>query len=143
MSDLEKEGANVYLIGATNCYESLDPAFVRSGRFGLHIEVKAPDLEGTEQIFDIHTKNKPLDKNLNKKEVCEKMHSNNFTGADIAVTVKKAYSNALERCKIYNSMDRGTYTPQMLNFLKITNEDFKKAIDTFVAGKNQKKRVGF
>ena len=60
MSDLEKRGDNVFVIGSTNRREDLDSAFTRSGRFSTLLEVKAPDLKGTRQILDIHTTRKRL-----------------------------------------------------------------------------------
>ena len=38
---------------ATNNIDLLDKAFLRSGRFGAHIKIDAPDLKGTEQIFNM------------------------------------------------------------------------------------------
>ena len=51
---------NVVLIGATNRPDIIDPALLRPGRFGKHIEVGLPNREARVEILKIHTKNKPL-----------------------------------------------------------------------------------
>lgn len=143
MSDLEKRNDQVYIIGSTNRKEDLDPAFVRSGRFSMLLEVKPPDLEGTKQIFSIHTNGKPIDQDVNKDLVAEKMYAKKMTGADIAATVKEAFSHALERTGIYESMDNGRFSPMMKEHLTINNEDFISAINQFKADKTQRRPIGY
>ena len=45
---------DVILIAATNRPDILDPAILRSGRFGRHIEVPLPDLTSRIKIFKIN-----------------------------------------------------------------------------------------
>ena len=143
MSDLEKRKDNVFVIASTNRKDSLDAAILRSGRFGLQLEVNAPDLEGTKQILAIHTKDKPLDKDLKPDEIAQKMFDKKMTGVEIADVVKRAYSNALERCDIYKSMEENRFSPQMLDFLSINKEDFNKAIEEFKNSTKQRRPIGF
>ena len=143
MSDLEKRNDNVFVIASTNRKDALDAAILRSGRFGLQLEINAPDLEGTKQILAIHTKDKPLDKDLDTEELAKKMFDKKMTGVEIADVVKRAYSNALERCDIYKSMEENRFSPQMLDFLSINKEDFNKAIEEFKAGTKQRRPIGF
>lgn len=143
MSDLEKRGDNVFVIGSTNRREDLDSAFTRSGRFSTLLEVKAPDLKGTRQIFDIHTKGKPIDNNVDKEYIAQRMFEKKMTGADIAATVKEAFSNALERTGIYESMAKDSYSPMMKDFLTINTDDFIKAIESFNNGSNQRNPIGY
>ena len=124
------QGEEVYLIAATNNIDLLDKAFLRSGRFGAQIKIGAPDLKGTEQIFDIHLKDK-LDKNLDKSKIIETMHSLKMVGADIAVAISEAYENAFERLGIEKAMDDGRYTPEMLDYLELTQADFDVAFKNF------------
>lgn len=143
MSDLEKNNDRVYVIAATNRIEDIDPAILRSGRFALKLEVKQPDLAGTRQILDIHSKGKPMDEKLDYDSIAQKMFAKKMSGADIAVTVKEAASNAFEREGIYKSMEEGRYTPEMLEYFRITAEDFDKAIDSFSSGAKQRNPIGF
>jgi len=50
----------VMVLAATNRPDLMDPAVLRSGRFDLMLELPLPDESTREQIFTIHTKNKPL-----------------------------------------------------------------------------------
>ncbi len=143
MSDLEKNGDNVFVIGSTNRKEDLDSAFTRSGRFSTLLEVKAPDLKGTRQILEIHTDEKPIDEDVDMEYIASKMYAKKMTGADIALIVKEAFSHALERTGIYESMARNTYSPMMKDYLTINTEDFTQAIDNFKNNSTRWARVGF
>ena len=145
MSDSEKQGDNIYMIAATNRPNMLDDAIMRAGRFGHKIEVKAPDLEGTENILKIYTKNEPISKDLDLKTVAENLHKQNATGADIALSVEDARANAIERENIYEKIENNTYTPEDMENVTIIEEDFNKAIETLKNNKISKDRkpIGF
>jgi hypothetical protein len=59
------------------------------------------------------------------------MHDAKATGADIASISEDARNNAMEREKIYEKMENGTYTPDDMANLTLKTEDFDKAIDSF------------
>lgn len=145
MSDSEKRGDQIYMIAATNKRSMLDEAATRSGRFGLAIEAPAPDLKGTEAIFDIYTRNEPLAKELDKETVIGKLFKEKATGADIAAASEDARNSAMERAKIYEKIEEGTYTPEDLKNVKITNEDFDIAIETLKKNKltQERRPIGF
>lgn len=143
MSDIEKNGDNVFVIGSTNRIEDIDPAVLRSGRFGLTLEINPPDLDGVRQILDIHTQGKRIDKRLDKEALAQKMYEKQMTGADIAEMVTKAFSHALERSGIYESMEKGRFSPQQLDYFSINLEDFEKAISNFKGSKPKRKPIGF
>ena len=138
------QGEEVYLIAATNNIDLLDKAFLRSGRFGAQIKIGAPDLKGTEQIFNIHLKDK-LDKNLDKSKVIKQMYDLKMVGADIAIAISEAYENAFERLGIEKAMDEARYTPAMLDYLELTQEDFDVAFKNFKERNNKQTRnpIGF
>lgn len=145
MSDVEKDGDEIYVIAATNKIDMLDNAITRSGRFGKHIEVKAPDtVDGIEKILEIHTRNKQLSKDLDKLQLSQELLNINATGADIAHIVNSANENALERSGIYEKMEAGTFEKSDIDKLEITTEDFSKAINSFKE-KSHKNRnpIGF
>ena len=134
---------NVFVIASTNRKDALDSAILRSGRFGLQLEINAPDLAGTKQILGIHTKNKPLDKDLDMDKLAEKMFAKKMTGAEIADVVNRAHSNALERCDIFKSMDENRFSPAMMDYMFITEEDFEKALKDFKADEKGANKIGF
>lgn len=73
---------NVIVIAATNRSDILDPALMRPGRFDRQIYVNIPDVRGREAIFKVHSRNKPMSKEIDF-QVLARMTSG-FTGADIA-----------------------------------------------------------
>ena len=145
MTDLDNNKENVFVIGATNNFKALDKAFIRSGRFSKHLEVKMPNLEGTKQILDIHTSNKPLDRNLDKGALSKRLFDLKVSGADIKYIVNEAHSLGFERLGIYEKMENKTFTSKDLNKFWITQEDFDKAIQKFVETRNgtERKSIGF
>ena len=129
MSDVEKRGDNIFIIGATNRFEELDGAAKRAGRFGTHIEVKAPEtVKDVIQIFDIHTKGKKLSDDINKEDIAKMLLEKNVTGADIAAIINNAIENTFIRQGIYEKMDNGTFSQNDMNDIVITFNDILNAI---------------
>ena len=135
MSDLEKTDDKVFVIAATNRADLLDKALINTGRFGLSLEVKAPDLAGTKQIYNIHQKDKPLDDNIDKDLLCQKMFENHFNGSDIAETFYIAHSCAMNRLGIYDKMRNRTVCGEDLKNFRISQCDMEKAIEKLAAQK--------
>lgn len=79
---------NVVIIAATNRPDIIDPALLRAGRFGRHIEVPLPDLDTREKIFEIHMKNKPVAKDITYRNLAKKMEGK--SGADIEAICQEA-----------------------------------------------------
>jgi transitional endoplasmic reticulum ATPase len=61
---------------------------LRSGRFDLLFEVPVPDEKTRGKIFRIHTKNKPLGKDIDLKELAKRTEGE--TGSDIEFICRKA-----------------------------------------------------
>lgn len=144
MSDVEKNGDDIFVLTATNNQGALDAAITRSGRFGKHIEVKAPDTqEAISQIFDIHTKNKALAEDLDKDALTKRLLQDKATGADIAYIVNTAQENAFERAGIYEKMENETFKNSDIENLRITNADFNNAINAFENKGSKRQPIGF
>jgi transitional endoplasmic reticulum ATPase len=86
---------NVLIIGATNRIDMIDPAILRPGRFDRIIEVPLPDSKGRGNIFKIHTKKKPLAKDVDLGKLVER--TDGFSGAEIAAIANRAGITALKR----------------------------------------------
>ena len=86
---------NVLIIGATNRLDIVDPAILRPGRFDRIIEVPLPDAKGRSNIFKIHTKKKPLAKDVDLEKIVER--TDGFSGAEIAAIANRAGITALKR----------------------------------------------
>lgn len=145
MSDLDNNADNVFVIGATNNFESLDGAITRSGRFSKHIEVKLPDLEGTRKIFEIHAQNKQIDENVSQEEIIKRLFDLKASGADIKYIINEAHSNGYQRAGIFDKMENKTLKTADLKNFRITKEDFDKTIKEFVESRDSKERkpIGF
>lgn len=145
MSDLEKSTDQVHVIVATNKLDMLDDAIIRSGRFGEHLEVKKPDLNGCKHIFKIHSKNKPVSEEFDVDVFAKKLHKLDVSGADIEAIVNKAHSNAFDREGIFEKMEKETFQMSDIEKLRIEPEDFEKALDSFAKSNKalEKNPMGF
>jgi transitional endoplasmic reticulum ATPase len=84
----------VVVIGATNRPDIINEALSRPGRFDRILEVPAPDKEARKHIFQIHTKKKPLESDVNLDKLVEMTEG--MTGADIAALVNAAAMTAIK-----------------------------------------------
>jgi transitional endoplasmic reticulum ATPase len=84
----------VVVIGATNRPDIIDEALLRPGRFDRILEVPVPDKEARKHIFQIHTKKKPLESDVNLDKLIE--ITEGMTGADIAALVNSAAMSAIK-----------------------------------------------
>ncbi len=87
MDGFEKE-TGVIILAATNRPDILDPALLRPGRFDRKIVLDPPDVHDREEILKIHSKDKPLNKDVDFKEVAERTPG--FSGADLANVANEA-----------------------------------------------------
>jgi len=78
----------IIVMAATNRADILDPALLRPGRFDRTIYVGLPDVRGREAILEVHTKNKPLDEDVDLKVVAKRTPG--FTPADLENLVNES-----------------------------------------------------
>jgi len=116
----------VIVIGATNRPNSLDPALRRPGRFDREIEIKVPNEKGRREIFQIHTRNMPLDKKISIKEFSQITHG--FVGADISAVAREAAMSALRRYLPQIDLESEIIDPELLEQIEVTKEDFEEAL---------------
>lgn len=83
-----EELRDVVVLGATNRIDMMDDAILRSGRFDLQMEVPPPDAQTRLEIFIIHTRNKPLSKEVDLAAISQRCHQ--YVGADIEFVCRKA-----------------------------------------------------
>ncbi|OHB93264.1 MAG: hypothetical protein A2Z58_00670 [Planctomycetes bacterium RIFCSPHIGHO2_12_42_15] len=83
-----EELKGVLVLAATNRMDQIDPALLRAGRFDYLIEIPIPDEETRLKIFQVHTKDKPLEKGIDFKKFAQETEG--MTGADIELICKKA-----------------------------------------------------
>ncbi len=127
MMDGLKSRGRVVVIGATNRPNAIDPALRRPGRFDREIELPVPDKEGRLAILKIHTRNMPLTKNVDLKEIAARTHG--FVGADLESLAKEAAMSVLRRLLPKLKLEEETeISEEVLADLKISKKDFIEAM---------------
>lgn len=111
----------VLLIGATNRVDILDPAIVRPGRFDRIVKVDLPDKEGRLHILKIHTKNKPLENDVDLEQIAKETFS--FSGAHLESLTNEAAILALRE-----------------NQSTIGQRHFREAVDKVMLGEKLSRR---
>jgi len=113
---------NVILIAATNRPDILDPALLRPGRFDRQIVVDRPDRVGRKKILEVHTRGKPLAREINVDVLAGQTPG--FTGADLSNLVNEAALLAARHGK-----------------REITQVELEEGIMRVIAGPEKKTRV--
>jgi cell division protease FtsH len=113
---------NVIVLAATNRPDVLDPALLRPGRFDRRVVLDNPDIRGRKAILDVHSRGKPLDKDV-QVDVLAKQTAG-FSGADLA-----------------NLLNEGAILAARRNKKTIGMDELEEAIDRVIAGPERKSRV--
>jgi cell division protease FtsH len=116
------ENSGIIILAATNRPDILDPALLRPGRFDRQVVIGIPDIKGREAIFKVHSKNKPLDAEVNPKVLARRTPG--FTPADIENMLNEAALLAARR-----------------NGRKIRMDEIEEAITKVIAGPEKRSRV--
>lgn len=94
MDGLE-ELKGVFVMGATNRSDLIDPAMLRPGRFDEIVELGLPDEEARQQILAVHLRNKPLGENISVNTLATRCFD--ASGAELAAVCNRAALAALRR----------------------------------------------
>src|SRR3989440_623814 len=113
---------NIILIAATNRPDILDPALLRPGRFDRQIVVDRPDRTGRKKILEVHTRGKPLAREIDVDALAGQTPG--FTGADLSNLVNEAALLAARNGK-----------------REITQDELEEGIMRVIAGPEKKTRV--
>lgn len=112
----------IIVMAATNRPDILDPALLRPGRFDRQVMVGTPDVKGREAILKVHSKNKPLEEDVDLKVIAR--GTAGFTPADIE-----------------NLMNEAALLTARANEPKIKMGTIEEAIIKVVVGVAKKSRV--
>ena len=112
----------VIVMAATNRPDVLDPALLRPGRFDRRIVVDLPDKKDRAEILKIHTKGKPLDKDVSLELIAAATAG--FSGADLKNLCNEAAILAARK-------NRST----------VLQADLDEAIEKVMLGPERKSRV--
>ncbi|HID17529.1 TPA: AAA family ATPase, partial [Candidatus Bathyarchaeota archaeon] len=97
----------------------------RPGRFDREIEIGVPDKKGRLEILQIHTRNMPLDDDVNLKKLSDMTHG--YTGADIAALCREAAMKALRRYLPEINLEEERIPPEILEKMVVKMGDFTNA----------------
>lgn len=112
----------IIIVAATNRADILDPALLRPGRFDRQITVDRPDVKGREAVLQVHSRNKPLTKDVRLDVVAKR--TTGFTGADLENLLNEAALLAARR-----------------NRKDISMREVDEAIDRVIVGTEKRSRV--
>jgi len=117
-----QELRGVVVLAATNRKDLVDPALLRAGRFDFLIELPPPDPAARLAIFKVHTRGRPLAKDVNLAELAGAA-SEGQSGADIELACRNA-SLAAIREYLANHKDKA----ETGEHLAIRMEHFRTAV---------------
>jgi cell division protease FtsH len=103
------------VMAASNLLEKLDPALLRPGRFDRQVFVSPPDVSGRARILEVHTRNKPLGREVDLGLVAQQ--TSGLTGADLA--------NICNEAAIFCARRHGQ---------ELGPQDFDDALERVIAG---------
>ncbi|MGH7885223.1 MAG: CDC48 family AAA ATPase, partial [Thermodesulfobacteriota bacterium] len=83
-----EELPDVQILAATNRIDIVDTALLRPGRIDLILEIPKPGRNEVKEILNIHTKNKPINSDVNINQLAELLEGK--TGADIELICNRA-----------------------------------------------------
>ncbi|MGQ9837666.1 MAG: AAA family ATPase [Cyanobacteriota bacterium] len=109
----------IVVLAATNRPDAIDPALRRPGRFDREVIFKVPDREGRREILAIHTRDMPLDTDVDLDSLAEQTLG--FVGADLRGLCQAAAYAALRR----QVPDLSSSVPESLT---VSASDFQLAL---------------
>ena len=117
----------VFVLGATNRPDVIDPALLRPGRLDRLLFVSAPTTNERLKILQVHTKNMHLDPDVDLQQIALK--TENFTGADLEKLCREAGLSTLRKnfaARVVTAINfqeslsicHASITPEILNYYK-------------------------
>lgn len=158
----ELDGLNdrkgIFVIGATNRPDMIDPAMIRPGRLDKSLYIELPtELEKLEIITTLININKtPVENTVNLQQIVYDPKCRNFSGADLSSLVREAGVIALKRNFFQNQeikqLDKSGYLYEStagssngdeLDKIKVTQDDFYQALKNINPSVSDKDRAKY
>lgn len=150
LAQMDRTGEKgIFIIGATNYPDMIDPAMLRSGRLDKKFYLSPPDFEARKAMFEMYLKNRPFDFGMNYEQLSK--WTENYVSADIEFLVNEASRLALKTkarisMKILEEIIKNTKPSVPLQELK-KYEMIKAKMDgesiELKEEKNDRQRIGF
>ncbi|MCJ7429355.1 MAG: CDC48 family AAA ATPase [Candidatus Nanohaloarchaeota archaeon QJJ-5] len=117
---------NVIVIAATNRPDDIDEALRRPGRFDREIEIGVPDRDGRKEILQIHTRNMPMEDDVDLDGIADNTHG--YVGADLEAVCKEAAMTTLRRVLPSIDLDKDEINEEILDELIVSSDDMRNGV---------------
>jgi transitional endoplasmic reticulum ATPase len=95
LAQMDRTGEKgIFIIGATNYPDMIDPAMLRAGRLDKKFYLPPPDFEARKLMFEMYLKNRPLDFGIDYDQLSRL--TEHYVSADIELLVNEASRLALK-----------------------------------------------
>lgn len=96
LAQMDRTGEKgIFIIGATNYPNMIDPAILRAGRLDKKYYIGVPDIEARMALFKLYLEKRPYDFGLDYQQLADM--TQNYVSADIQLIVNDASRNALRQ----------------------------------------------
>lgn len=96
LAQMDRTGEKgIFIIGATNYPDMIDPAILRAGRLDKKFYIGTPDFEARKLMFELYLKSRPYDFGIDYDKLSNL--TDNFVSADIEMIVNDASRIALRQ----------------------------------------------
>jgi transitional endoplasmic reticulum ATPase len=147
LAQMDRTGEKgIFIIGATNYPDMIDPAMLRAGRLDKKFYLSPPDFEARKAMFEMYLKNRPLDFGIDYGQLANL--TVNYVSSDIEFLVNETARMALKQksritMKLLEEVIKSTKPSVSIQELK-KYETIKAKMDSEnVEPKKERTRIGF
>jgi transitional endoplasmic reticulum ATPase len=147
LAQMDRTGEKgIFIIGATNYPDMIDPAMLRAGRLDKKFYLPPPDFDARKEMFEMYLKNRPLDFGIDYDRLSTL--TANYVSSDIEFLVNEASRFALKeksRITMYilENTVKNTKPSVPLQELKKYEIVRAKMNSEITEQKNDRPRIGF
>lgn len=139
--------AGIFVIGATNRPDMIDPAMLRPGRLDKSLYIELPNENERFDILKTLVKSNgtPIANDVNLEAIAKDDRCRNFSGADLSSLVREASVIALKR-KIFvgiKDLDENIDSTGDVTDVQVTNADFDNALNSTKPSVNDRDRAKY
>jgi transitional endoplasmic reticulum ATPase len=147
LAQMDRTGEKgIFIIGATNFPDKIDPAMLRAGRLDKKFYLPPPDFEARKAMFEMYLKNRPLDFGMDYDHLSTL--TANYVSSDIEFLVNEASRLALKEksritMQILENIIKNTKPSVPLHELQKYETVRAKMNSEQTEQKNERSRIGF
>lgn len=147
LAQMDRTGEKgIFIIGATNYPDMIDPAMLRAGRLDKKFYLPPPDFEARKGMFEMYLKNRPLDFGMDYEQLATL--TEHYVSADIEFLVNEASRWALKEkarisMRILVEVIKNTKPSVSLAELSKYELIKTKIVGENVSETNKRPRIGF